>query len=283
MAYSEIIYSKADRVATITLNRPQSYNAWTPTMSREMRDALLDADNDNDVGAIIFTGSGKAFCAGADMSLVSQRASASGQHAQPQSGSAQPVPKAPRKPGLLPYLRGLRTPVIGAINGVAAGIGFTIPLYFDFRLAAHSARIGSIFSRRGLTIEDATAYFLPRLVGLANAIDLVITGRMIGAEEALKMGFLNEVVPDDRLMARANELAHDIAHNCSAISVAQSKRMLLEHLNSDLETVLRDADEMTRWMYSLADVKEGVKAFAEKRSARFSVPKTLSHTKDQRG
>jgi enoyl-CoA hydratase/carnithine racemase len=97
----------------------------------------------------------------------------------------------------------------------------------------------------------------------------------------LKMGFLNEVVPDDRLMARANELAHDLAHNCSPISVAHNKRMLMEHLNSDLETVLRDADEMTNWMYSLADVKEGVKAFAEKRAPHFTVPKTLVHTKNQ--
>ncbi|HEY2107208.1 MAG TPA: enoyl-CoA hydratase-related protein [Candidatus Binataceae bacterium] len=275
MAYSEIIYSKADRVATITLNRPASYNAWTPTMSREMRDAFGDADNDNDVGAIIFTGAGKAFCAGADMSLVGNRANSSNDPPKRES----PAPAAarpPRKPGLLPYMRGLRTPVIGAINGVAAGIGFTMPLYFDFRIAGQSARLGTIFSRRGLTIEDATGYLLPRIVGLANAIDLIITGRMINAEEALKMGYLREVVPDDQLMARAHEIAHDIAHNCSAISVAQSKRILFEHLNSDLEAVLRDTDETTAWMYSLPDIKEGVKAFAEKRPPRFATPKTLT-------
>ncbi len=280
MAYSEIIYNKEDRVATITLNRPQFYNAWTPTMNREMREALLDADNDNDVGAIIFTGAGKAFCSGADMSLVSRRASSSDEPAKPRTGAAA---KPPRRPGLLPYLRGLRTPVIGAINGVAAGIGFTMPLYFDFRIAAQSARFGSIFSRRGLTIEDATAYFLPRIVGLANALDLIITGRMLSAEEALKIGYVREVVPDDQLMARARELARDLAHNCSAISIAQSKRMLLEHLSSDLDSVLRDADEMTNWMYSLADIKEGAKAFAEKRAPRFSVPKTLAYKKNQDG
>jgi len=281
MEYSEIIYSKEDRVATLTLNRPQAYNAWTPTMSREMRDAIQDADNDNDVGAIIFTGIGKAFCSGADMALVGRRAAGSDQPAQPQTATAAAPPRPPRKPGLLPYLRDLRTPVIGAINGVAAGIGFTMPLYFDFRIAARSARLGTIFSRRGLTIEDATAYFLPRLIGLTNAVDLIVTGRMISAEEALKMGYLNEIVPDDQLMARAGELARDIAHNCSAISIAQSKRMLMEHLTSDLETVLRDADETTKWMYSLADIKEGVKAFAEKRAPRFGVPKTLLNTKNQ--
>ncbi len=277
MAYSEIIFTKHDRVATITLNRPQAYNAWTPTMSREMRDAFFDADNDNDIGAIIFTGNGKAFCAGADMSLVGKRAASSAEPAAPQSAPTSP-PKQ-RRPGLLPYLRGLRTPVIAAINGVAAGIGFTIPLYFDFRIAAQSARIGSIFSRRGLTIEDATAYFLPRIVGLANALDLIVTGRMIGAEEALRMGYLREVVPDDQLMARAMELARDIAHNCSAIAVAQSRRMLLEHFNSDLDTILRDGDETTQWMYSLADIREGVKAFAEKRQPRFSVAKTATNPK----
>jgi enoyl-CoA hydratase/carnithine racemase len=274
MAYSEIIYTKEDRVATITLNRPQQYNAWTPTMSREMRDALRDADNDNDVGAIIFTGAGRAFCSGADMSLVGRRANAS-EEARPQAKPEGAAAKPPRKPGLLPYMRDLRTPVIGAINGVAAGIGFTMPLYFDFRIAAQSARLGSIFSRRGLTIEDATAYFLPRLIGLANAIDLIVTGRMLTADEALKMGYLREVVPDDQLMARANEIARDIAHNCSAVSIAQSKRMLLEHLTSDLDTVLRDADETTAWMYTLPDIKEGVKAFAEKRPPRFSTPKTI--------
>ncbi len=280
MAYSEIIYSKEDRVVTITLNRPQVYNAWTPTMSREMRDALREADNDNDVGAIIFTGAGKAFCSGADMSLVGKRAASSDKPTQPQTASAAAASKPPRKPGLLPYLWGLRTPVIGAINGVAAGIGFTIPLYFDFRIAAQSARIGSIFSRRGLTIEDATAYYLPRIVGLANALDLIVTGRMVSAEEALKLGYLREVVPDDQLMPRALELARDIAHNCSAISIAQSRRMLLEHFNSDLDTVLRDADEITKWMYSLDDIKEGVRAFAEKRTPRFSVPKTLTPKRD---
>jgi enoyl-CoA hydratase/carnithine racemase len=280
MAYSEIIYSKADRVATITLNRPQAYNAWTPTMSREMRDAFGDADNDNDVGAIIFTGAGKAFCSGADMSLVGARA-ASSDKPKPATTSAPAPAKPPRKPGLLPYLRGLRTPVIGAINGVAAGIGFTIPLYFDFRIAAQSARLGTIFSRRGLTIEDATGYLLPRLVGLANAVDLIVTGRMISAEEALKLGYLREVVSDAQLMARATEIAHDIAHNCSPIAVAQSRRMLFEHLTSDLDTVLRDADETTRWMYSLDDIKEGVRAFTEKRSPRFSVPKTLVKPKDE--
>ncbi len=283
MEYTEIIYEKADRVATITLNRPKAYNAWTPTMSREMRDAIRDADNDNEVGAIIFTGAGKAFCSGADISLVGKRAAASDEPPKPEAKPEARTDRPPRPPGLLPFLRGLRTPVIGAINGVAAGIGFTMPLYFDFRIAARSARISSIFSRRGLTMEDATGYLLPRIVGLANAIDLIITGRTISAEEALKMGYLREVVPDEQLMARAHEIAHDIAHNCSAISIAQSKRMLLEHLTSDLDTVLRDADEVTKWMYSLADIKEGVKAFAEKRAPRFTTPKTLTPDKDSNG
>src|SRR5579875_3851148 len=158
------------------------------------------------------------------------------------------------RPALPPGPAGRDCCPICAINGVAAGIGFTIPLYFDFRIAAQSARIGSIFSHRGLTIEDATAYFLPRIVGLANALDLIVTGRMISAEEALRLGYLHEVVPDDQLMARALELARDIAHNCSAISIAQSRRMLLEHFNSDLDTVLRDADEITKWMYTLDDI-----------------------------
>jgi enoyl-CoA hydratase/carnithine racemase len=213
------------------------------------------------------------------MSLVGNRANSSNEPAKRETPVPTSTTKPPRKPGLLPYMRGLRTPVIGAINGVAAGIGFTMPLYFDFRIAAQGARLGSIFTRRGLTIEDATGYLLPRIVGLANAVDLIITGRMISAEEALKMGYLREVVPDDQLMARAHEIAHDIAHNCSPISVAQSKRILFEHLTSDLETVLRDTDETTAWMYSLPDIKEGVKAFAEKRPPRFTTPKTLTREK----
>jgi enoyl-CoA hydratase/carnithine racemase len=120
-------------------------------------------------------------------------------------------------------------------------------------------------------------------VGLANALDLIVTGRMINAEEALKMGYLREVVPEDQLLARANEIAHDIAHNCSAISVAQSRRILLDHLSSDLEAVLRDTDQTTRWMYSLPDIKEGVKAFAEKRPPRFTTPKTLDREKEPNG
>jgi len=279
MPTQETNYEVANRVATITLNRPDKLNAWTATMEKEVRAHLDEAERDDNVSIIVLTGAGRGFCAGADMSLVGKRAASSDEPSKRETPAQTSAAKPPRKPGLLPYMRGLRTPVIGAINGVAAGIGFTMPLYFDFRIAAQSARMGTIFSRRGLTIEDATGYLLPRIVGLANAIDLIITGRMISAEEAFKMGYLREVVPDDQLMARAHEIAHDIAHNCSAISVAQSKRILFDHLTSDLEAVLRDTDETTAWMYSLPDIKEGVKAFAEKRPPRFTTPKTLTRAK----
>jgi enoyl-CoA hydratase/carnithine racemase len=282
MAYSDIIYRKADRIATITLNRPKTYNALTPNLSREFRDAFMDADNDNDIGAIIFTATGKGFCAGADMQFVGARANASDQPEKAQT-APRPAAKPGRKPGMFPYLLDLRTPVIGAINGVCAGIGFTIPLYFDIRIAAQSARLGTIFSRRGLTLEDATGYFLPRIVGLANAADLVITGRMISADEALKMGYLREVVPDDQLMDRANEIARDIVDNCSALCVAESRRMLYEHLNDGLEEIVRDTTETTQRAYGLGDIKEGVKAFLEKRPPRFTDPKTMAGGKKPNG
>lgn len=273
MAYTDLIYGKENRVATITLNRPKTYNALNPNLFKELKEAFTEADNDDEVGAIIFTGAGKAFCSGADMQSVGARAAASD---QPKPAVAtQSADRPRRRRGMFPYLLDLRTPVVGAINGVCAGIGFIFPLYFDFRIAAQSARLGTIFSRRGLTIEDATAYFLPRVVGLANALDLVVTGRMITSDEALKMGYLREVVPDEQLMARANEIAQDIAQNCSAICVAQSRRMIIEHLASDFETIVTDASDVTRWMYSIDDIKEGVKAFAEKRAPRFRVPKTM--------
>ncbi|MGO9061300.1 MAG: enoyl-CoA hydratase-related protein [Candidatus Binataceae bacterium] len=281
MAYTDLIYSKENRVATITLNRPKTYNALNPTLFKELREVFAEADNDDDVGAIIFTGAGKAFCSGADMQAVGARAAASDQP-RPERTS-EPADKPRRRRGMFPYLLDLRTPVIGAINGVCAGIGFIFPLYFDFRIAAQSARLGTIFSRRGLTIEDATAYFLPRVVGLGNALDLVVTGRMITADEALKMGYLREVVPDDQLIPRAHEIAQDIAQNCSAISIAQSRRMIMEHLSSDYDTIIADANDVTRWMYSLDDIKEGVKAFVEKRPPRFRDPKTMPNPKARNG
>jgi enoyl-CoA hydratase/carnithine racemase len=263
--FTQIIYEKSDRIATITLNRPQVLNAYTATMGAEIRRALLGADTDDEVGATIVTGAGRAYCAGADMADLASRAGAHGEDERPVSAPSEDVP-----PNLFSYMQALRKPVIGALNGACVGIGFTSSLYFDIRIAAQNARMGLIFVQRGLAIEHGASWMLPRLVGLGKAMEMAVTGRLVTAQEALEMGLVNYVVPGDQLMAKAREVAGHIAHKCTPLGVAESKRSVYEHLFTDLTTATREDDELMRRMWKTADFKEGITAFREKRPPRFT-------------
>src|SRR5271163_933303 len=203
MDFAEIIYEKKDRVATVTMNRPAKMNAWTPKMGAEMRTAMMDAERDPDIGAIIVTGAGRAYCAGADMTALSNIASGHGS-ARP-AEEADPWMSQQRADYRTSYswLLALNTPVIGAINGACVGLGFTTCLYQDIRIASDNARLGLIFVQRGLAIEHGSSWMLPRIIGLARATELAITGRLVDAEEALRIGLVNRVVPADKLMATA--------------------------------------------------------------------------------
>jgi enoyl-CoA hydratase/carnithine racemase len=270
MNFAEIIYEKKDRVATVTMNRPEKMNAWTPKMGAEMRIAMMDAERDPEVGAIIVTGAGRAYCAGADMAALSNIAS--GNASARVAEEPDPWMSQQRADYRTSYswLLALNTPVIGAINGACVGLGFTTCLYQDIRIASDNARLGLIFTQRGLAIEHGSSWMLPRIVGLAHAVELAITGRLVDANEALDMGLVNRVVAQDKLMATAREIASGIANKCSPLGVAQAKKMIYQHLFTDLATGVRDDDASMEMMTRSNDFKEGVKAFLEKRAPKFT-------------
>ncbi|MGH7984983.1 MAG: enoyl-CoA hydratase-related protein [Candidatus Binataceae bacterium] len=272
MDFSDIMYHKADRVATVTFNRPERMNAWTRKMDTELRDAMTDADHDAEIGAIIVTGAGRAYCAGADMSGLSKIATGAESVGNPSRATADNDQQAgdANFSGRFSWLLAMRKPIIAAINGACVGMGFTNSLFYDIRIASDRARMGLIFVRRGLAIEHGSSWMLPRIIGVANAVDLAVTGRLVDAQEALRMGLVSKVVAHDQLMSTVGELAREIATQCTPLGVAKAKRMVYQHLFTDLATAMRDEDELVEQMTRSEDFKEGIKAFTEKRAPRFT-------------
>src|SRR5256712_6044003 len=215
MTYEQILYEVGEGVLTIALHRPEKLNAFTPTMMRELLDAFDRADADDAVRAIIVTGAGRAFCAGADLS--------GGSGTFDHGGGAKPFAiEQHRDGGGLLTLRIFesRKPVIAAINGPAVGVGITMTLPMDIRIASTTARIGFVFARRGIVPEACSSWFLPRIVGINRAAEWVYTGRVFDAEEARAAGLVSRIVAPEALLDTARTLAHEIADNTSAMSVA---------------------------------------------------------------
>jgi enoyl-CoA hydratase/carnithine racemase len=267
MAYEQILYDTSERIATITLNRPDRMNAMPRKMIGEIHDALQEADRDDNVRVVIITGAGKAFCSGMDMDVLRTPASKVMDESRDLNR---------RDPGLRPDFRGafsymmaLRKPIIGAINGVCVGVGFTCALYFDIRIAAESAKMGILYPRRGLSIEEGASWMLPRLIGLADAIEMVVTGRTLSAREALERRLVTHVVPDDQLMVKARELATEIATQCSPVGVAVARRLVYQHLLSDLATAIHEDFAELSKLFGGADFREGIKAFLQRRAPNF--------------
>jgi len=257
------MYEVADNVATFTLNRPDQLNAFTTTMMRELIDAFDRTDADDDVRAVVVTGSGRGFCAGADLSGGGETFNA---------GDRQPTPDQIRDGGGLLTLRiyESKKPVIAAINGPAVGVGVTMTLPMDIRLASESARIGFVFARRGIVPEAASSWFLPRVVGISRAMEWVATGRVFPASEALEAGLVRSLYPPEQLLPAAYELAREIADNASPVSVALSRQMLWRMLGADHPMEAHKID--SRAIYERGrspDAREGVVSFLEKRPARF--------------
>ena len=273
MAYEQILYDVADRIATITLNRPEKLNAWTMRMSAEVRHACLQADRDAGVRVIILTGAGKGYCAGADMNML-QGIQRGGDVGAGVDASLYTEPDDPSVPaafrGEYSFPLGLHKPVIAAVNGVAAGLGLSYMLFYDMRIASDRARFGTVFSRRGLVAEHATAWLLPRLIGLHHACDLLFSGRLIDAAEALRMGLINRVVPHDALMPTVREIASEMATLCSPRSIRIMKRQLYGDLFVDLAGAMEEADREMVASFATEDFREGVASFVEKRQPRFT-------------
>ena len=263
MDFQQIRYEVADAILTITLDRPDRLNAWTPTMASELIEAFDRADADDHVRAIVVTGAGRAYCAGADLAGGGETFD----WRERQSGD-----EVPRDNGGQVTLRIFDStkPVIAAINGPAVGVGITMTLPMDIRLAAEDARIGFVFARRGIVPEAGSSWFLPRIVGISQAMEWVTTGRVFPAQEALDGGLVRSVHPGGELLAVARELAGEIAQS-APVSVALSRRMLWTMLGASHPMEAHRAD--SRAMFSRgqsADAREGVTSFLEKRPARFT-------------
>jgi enoyl-CoA hydratase/carnithine racemase len=275
MAFETITYEVSEQILTITLNRPDKLNAFNATMMRELIEAFDAADADDDVRAIIVTGAGRAFCAGADLS--------SGADTFDRDARRGPVKRLPdgrvdysdpqaRDGGGQVTLRIFKClkPVISAVNGPAVGIGATMLLAMDIRIASENARFGFVFSQRGIVPEAASSWFLPRIVGISQALEWCFTGRVFPAQEALAGGLVSRVVPPDELLPAARALAREIATKTSAVSVALIRQMMWRLSGTDDPMEAHKVD--SRGIYSRGrsgDVKEGVMSFLEKRPANF--------------
>jgi enoyl-CoA hydratase/carnithine racemase len=263
MDFQEIRYEVAGGVLTITLDRPDRLNAFTPTMGRELIEAFEHADADDEVRAVIVTGAGRGFCAGADL----EAGGATFDWRERQSGD-----EIPRDGGGQVVLRifDCLKPVIAAINGPAVGVGITMTLPMDVRVAAQGAKLGFVFTRRGITPEACSSWFLPRIVGISQAMEWVATGRTFSAEEAAAAGLVRSVHPAGELVDAARELALEIARHAASVSVAVSRRLLWTMLGADHPMAAHRADSRALFARGQsADAREGVTAFLKKRPPRF--------------
>ncbi len=267
MSYQDILYEVEDGIATITLNRPDKLNAFTGLMLEEIIDAVDRTDADDDVRAVIFTGAGRGFCAGADLSR------GAGTFDMNEREGAGPIDEWRDGGGLVSLrLFESKKPLIAAVNGPAAGVGVTMQLPMDIRIASTEARFGLVFTRRGVVMEACSSWFLPRLVGISQAMEWVMSGRVFPADEALKGGLVSQVVAPDELMPTARAIAREIADNTSAVSVALCRHMMWKMLGADHPMEAHKIDSRgIRSMGQLPDAYEGVQSFLEKRPGQFTM------------
>jgi len=265
MTYEHITAEIEGPILTITLNRPDKLNAYTALMGSEIEDAFQKADENDDVRVIIVTGAGRGFCAGADISGGADAFNVNKGAAMFQG------PRATRsRGGFVEAIYNCKKPSIAAINGPAVGVGITLCLPMDIRIASSDAKIGFIFARRGLVPEAGSAWFLPRLVGLDQALRWCLSGRIFGAQEAKDGGLVSEVVAPDQLLARAREIALEIAENTAPVSVAMTRQMLWQYSAAAHPFELLQMDgPLSVELGSGPDVREGVAAFLEKRKPSF--------------
>ncbi len=253
--FDTIRYEVTDGVATVTLHRPEALNAWNATMSDELGVAMAAADTDDDVRAVVVTGAGRAFCAGADLSP--------GGDAFQQAGDASRTRAPHPGPRRWPYQ--VRKPVIAAINGHAVGVGITYPLLCDLRLVAAEAKIQFAFVRRGVMPELASHTLLPRVLGFARAADLLLTGRMITGAEAAELGLASQALPAAEVLPAAMAVARDVAVHVAPVSAAVAKRLLWEGLTMGVDEMRAREDQLFGWLAGRPDAAEGIRSFLEKR------------------
>jgi enoyl-CoA hydratase/carnithine racemase len=264
MPLLETKFEVADSIAIITLNRPDKLNAWTEIMEREVREAMLEADKDESIRAIILTGEGRGFCAGADMSLLQNVVEqGSGQRVAHEHAGGDFAQK-------YSYFPALSKPVIAAINGPVVGLGLVLTLYCDLRFASDSAKFSTTFARRGLIAEYGIAWMLPRLIGLPNAIDLLFTARTIDSAEALKLGLVNQVFPQESFQTKVRNHVRELVTLSSPRSLRIMKSQIYQGLSQTLEQASQYAEQELLNSLDCEDFREGVAHFREKRAPRFT-------------
>ena len=276
--YEDILYDVKDGIALITLNRPDKLNAWTAAMQASVKRAVVDAANDDNVRVIVVTGAGRGFCAGADMGNLQQirpekwddreLARADGSIDVPRSNLGPDVSE--HYTGRFGYLMSIGKPVIAAINGPCAGIGLVFTLYCDMRFAALDAKFTTSFSQRGLIAEHGISWLLPRLIGTAHALDLLLSARKISAEEAVRIGLVNRVFPQENFASNVLGYATHLATTVSPRSMAVMKAQVWKALFQDLTDAIAVGDAEMQKSFATQDFKEGVAHFVEKRPARFT-------------
>lgn len=262
MEYTCIKYEVKEGVLTITLSRPEKLNAMSLTMCNEILDALDRADADNAVRAIVFTGEGRGFCSGTDLT-ADTTFDYSGEN-----------PLEHRDEGGLIALRlyDMKKPTIAAINGAAVGVGVTMTLAMDVRIASSKSKIGFVFAKRGIVNEAASSFFLPKIVGISKALEWALSGRMVLADEALETGLVSRVYEPDELLPAAYALAHDMSTNCSSVSLALVRQLFWKNIGASHPMDAHEQESLIlQWIGTQKDAKEGIAAFQEKRDAHFEM------------
>ena len=269
MPYEQITCEIDRSIMVVTLNRPDKLNAYTGTMGAELEDAFRRADTDDAVRAVIVTGAGRAFCAGADVSGGANSFDTSGSHGASVFGKSGDSGQRPGR-GFVDAIFSCRKPSIAAINGPAVGVGLTMTLPMDVRIVARGAKLGFIFARRGLVPEAGSAWFLPKLIGLQQALRWCLSGRVFDADEALQGGLVSEVTEPGALLARAKDIAQEFTAETSPVAIALTRQMLWRFAGAPDPFELLTLDRpMSIERGGHADVKEGVRSFLEKRAPVF--------------
>lgn len=262
-AFETLLWHQDDGIVTLTLNRPEALNAMTVTMRRELCSALDRIDQDDEVRSVVITGQGKAFCAGADLS--------SGPQAFGQRADARPEESGRDGGGLLARrIFACHKPVIGAVNGAAVGVGATMLLPMDVRIASVSSRFGFVFARRGIVTDGCASWFLPRIVGISRALEWSLSGRLVDADEALRGGLITEVCAPENLLNRAHQLAMDLVSQSAPVSVALTRQLLWRMLGAEGPHVAHAIESpLIEHRRQSADAREGVASFMQKRAPQF--------------
>jgi enoyl-CoA hydratase/carnithine racemase len=269
--YQTLLIDVSDKVATIWLNRPERRNSFSADMTAELYAAFARFEADDGVRAIVVTGAGRYFSAGADLGR------GGGTFARPAGADGDGQGTEPAEPAARAEPGRMRTPVIAAMNGSAVGMGLTLPVSWDIRFAAADAKYGFVFTRRGVVPEAGSTWMLPRLVGVSRAMELLLTGRIFSGTEGAEMGLFTRALPAQEVLPAAQELARDLAANTSAVSVAATKALVYHGLGQDREESHAVEHQVFRWMGNSPDAAEGVTAFLEKRSPQWPLSKVKDY------